>query len=132
MAFQEIITSNPKFSIVVISGFVSLLIRLVNYFVMDKEKVKSGRERQKELQNQMKEHKSNPQKMMELQKEMMSHVGENFKHSLKPMMITMIPILVVFYWIRNIFTDILPGWIWWYLVSAIVFSMIFRKVFKLP
>ena len=129
---KELIVANPKVSIVIISGLVSLFISLVNYFVMDKEKVKSGRERQKELQKEMKEHKGNPSKMMELQKEMMSHVGENFKHSLKPMMITMLPILIVFYWIRNVFAEVLSGWIWWYLVSAIVFSMVFRKVFKLP
>ena len=129
---KELIIANPKLSIIVISGLVSLFISLVNYFVMDKEKVKNSRERQKELQGQMKEHKGNPAKMMEIQKEMMSHVGENFKHSLKPMMITLIPILIVFAWIRNVFTGVLSGWIWWYLVSAIVFSMIFRKVFKLP
>ena len=129
---KELIIANPKVSIVVISGIVSLFISLVNYFVMDKDKVKNSRERQKELQKQMKEHKGNTTKMMEIQKEMMSHVGDNFKHSLKPMMITMLPILVVFYWIKNIFTDILSGWIWWYLVSAIAFSLIFRKVFKLP
>lgn len=132
MALESLIIANPKISIIVIAGFVSLFISLVNYFVMDKEKVKTGKERQKELQKQMKEHKHDTKKIMELQKEMMSHVGENFKHSLKPMLITMLPILVVFYWIKNVYADVLSGWIWWYLVSAIAFSMIFRKLFKLP
>jgi uncharacterized membrane protein (DUF106 family) len=129
---KELIIQNPKISIVVIAVLVSLFISLVNYFVMDKEKVKRSRDRQKDLQKQMKEHKSNPEKMVELQKEMFSGIGENFKHTLKPMMITMLPILVVFYWIKDVFTEILAGWFWWYLVTAIVASMVFRKLFKLP
>lgn len=132
MAITDIIQANPKISIIIISGFVSLFISLVNYFVLDKDKVKAGKEKQKKLQAEIKLHKDNPQKMMELNKEMMGHVGENFKHSFRPMLITLIPILVVFAWIRNVFTDVLSGWIWWYLVSAIIFSMVFRKVFKLP
>jgi uncharacterized membrane protein (DUF106 family) len=132
MVIEEIIMTNPKLWIVVIAGLVSLFISLVNYFVMDKEKVKKSKDRQKELQKEMKEHKHNPEKVMELQKEMFSGIGENFKHSMKPMLITMLPILVVFYWIKGAFEGVLQGWIWWYLVSAIVFSLIFRKLFKLP
>ncbi|MDP4039330.1 MAG: EMC3/TMCO1 family protein [Candidatus Pacearchaeota archaeon] len=132
MALKEFIIANPKISIIVISGLISLFISLVNYFVMDKEKVMKGKERQKELQKEIKANKDNPSKIMELQKEMMSHVGENFKHSLKPMMITMLPILVVFWWIKDIFAESFSGWFWWYLISAIVFSIIFRKIFKLP
>lgn len=129
---KEIILFNPQIGIVFLAGLISLFISSVNYFVMDKEKVRTGKERQKELQKQIKEHKDNPEKMMKLQKEMMSHMGENFKHSLKPMMITMLPILVVFYWIRDIFSEALVGWFWYYLVSALIFSMVFRKLFKLP
>ena len=129
---EEIILLNPQVGIVFLAGLISLFISSVNYFVMDKEKVRNGKERQKELQKQIKEHKENPEKMMKLQKEMMSHMGENFKHSLKPMMITMLPILVVFYWIRDVFSEALVGWFWYYLVSALIFSMIFRKLFKLP
>jgi uncharacterized membrane protein (DUF106 family) len=129
---KELVVSNPKVSIVVISLFVSLFINLVNYFVMDKEKVREMKAKQKELNAKMKEHKDDPKKVMELQKEMFSGIGDNFKHSLRPMMITMLPMLVVFYWIREVFTGTLDSWFWWYLVSAIIFSMIFRKLFKLP
>jgi len=132
MNIVEIIQANSKISIILISGLVSLFISLVNYFVLDKEKVKEGRAKQKKLQEEIKQHRDNPQKMMELNKEMMSHMGNNFKHSFRPMLITLIPILVVFAWIKNVFDGLLDGWIWWYLVSAIAFSMIFRKVFKLP
>ena len=127
-----LIQVNPKVSIIIISGLVSLFISAVNYFVMDKDKVRAMKEKQKKMKEEMKLHKGNPQKMMEINKQMMGDSMENMKHSFKPMFITLIPILVVFAWIKNVFTDVLSGWIWWYLVSAIVFSIIFRKVFKLP
>jgi uncharacterized membrane protein (DUF106 family) len=130
----ELIQTYPHGGIVVIAGFVSLFISLINYIVLDKEKVKNGRVRQKELQKQMKEHKHDTNKMMELNKEFMQHTMDNFKHSFKPMIITIIPVLVVFYWIRGIFeaTAIAGSWLWWYIGSAVVFSLVFRKLFKLP
>ena len=92
------------------------------------------KERQKALQAEMKKHKDNPQKMMDLQKEMFSHVGESFKHSMKPMLITFIPIVLFFPLIRSalITTEIAKTWFWWYLGTSIVASMAFRKLFKLP
>lgn len=134
MGIIELIQVNPRIGILIISALVSLFISLINYFVMDKEKVRKMKERQKELNAQMKEHKHNPEKIMELNKEMMSHVADNFKNSFKPMIITIIPIFVVFAWIRNIFneTAIASTWFWWYLFGAIVASIIFRKLFKLP
>ncbi len=136
---REFIQTNPRISIIIISGLVSLFISFINYILLDDEKrtkLMKGKEKQKEFRNMMKEHKGNPSKMMELQKEMMAHnmefMKENFKHSFRPMLITALPILVVFWWIKDVFPEILPGWFWWYLISAIVFSIAFRKVFKLP
>ena len=130
----ELIQAYPRWSIIVISGFVSLFISLINYFVLDKEKVREGKARQKELNKQMKESKHDPVKTMEIQKELMSHAMQNMKNSFRPMLITIIPILVIFWWIKGIFaeTTIASVWLWWYIGASIVFSIIFRKVFKLP
>jgi len=130
----EFIQASPRLSIIGISVGVSLFISIINYFVLDKDKVKAMKIRQKELQKEIKNNKDNPAKVMELQKEMMGQVGDNFKHSLKPMLITIIPILVVFGWIKGVFaeTTLAGSWFWYYLVSALVASMFFRKVFKLP
>jgi uncharacterized membrane protein (DUF106 family) len=130
----EWIQANPRIGILVISALISLFITLINYFVMDKEKMKKMKSRQKELNAQMKEHKHDQNKMVELQKEMMRHVGENFKHSFKPMLITIVPIIIVFGWVKNIFSEtaIASSWFWWYIGGAIAASMIFRKLFKLP
>lgn len=130
----EFINAQPRTSIIIISILVSFFISLINFFVLDKEKMRTSRARQKELQQEMKKYKDNPAKVMEMQKEMMSHVGDSFKHSLKPMLITLIPILLVFSWIRGVFleTTIAKTWFWYYLISAIAGSLVFRKLFKLP
>lgn len=130
---SEIIQANPRMSIIVISILVSLFITLVNFFVLDKERLRELRKKQKELNEQIKAH-TDPTKKMELSKQMMEHSMESMKHSFKPMIITLIPVLVVFTLIRGVFNDstIAHSWFWYYFVTAIVSSMVFRKLFKLP
>ena len=131
----EIIRAHPRLSIIAISAVVSLFISLINYLVLDKEKVKSMKARQKELQKEMKEHKHNQAKIMELNKELLENTMITMKNSFKPMLITIIPVLAVFWWIRGgVFeeTVIASTWLWYYIGSALVFSLIFRKIFKLP
>ena len=130
----ETIQANPRISIIIIAGLVSFFISLINYFVLDKVKVKTMKARQKEINKEIKAVKGDAVKTMELQKELMSHTMENFKHSMKPMFITMIPVLVVFWWIKGIFeeTTLASSWLWYYIIAAIAFSLVFRKVFKLP
>lgn len=133
---QELIVSYPRTSIILIAVLISFFISLVNYFVMDKEKMCEIKLRQKEMQEKIKHHQSKGEheQAMKVQTEMLSTMGETFKHSLKPMLITTIPIIVVFGLMKNAYvtTDIAGSWFWWYLGAAIVGSMAFRKLLKLP
>jgi len=131
---QSFAQSSPRLFVIIASVLVSLFVSGVNYFVLNKERMHEIKARQKALQEEMKNHKDNPQKMMELQKEMFSHMGESFKHSMKPMLITFIPIIIFFPIVRAalVTTAIAGSWFWWYLVTSLISSMIFRKLFKLP
>jgi uncharacterized membrane protein (DUF106 family) len=130
----EIIQQYPHVSIIVIAIAISFFISLVNYFVLDKEKMNEIKAKQKKLQEDMKIHKDNPQKLMELQKEMFSHMGASFKHSLKPMLITIVPLFILFPFVRTALaeTAIKSSWFWYYLVASFASSLLFRKLFKLP
>ncbi len=132
----ELIQQHPKISIIVLAAAVSLVTSIVNFFFLDKERMREIKSRQKTLQAEMKEHQKagNQDKMMELNKELMSSTGEMFKHSSKPILITFIPIIIFFGFIKSTFleTSIASTWFWWYLGGAIVSSMIFRKLFRLP
>ncbi len=124
----------PRLFVILAAVLISLFISIVNYFILDKEKMHSIKAKQKALQEEMKKHKDNPTKLMELQKEMFSHMGESMKHSLKPMLITFIPLILIFPVVRNMLIDtvIKGSWFWYYIITSLIAAMIFRKLFKLP
>lgn len=136
----EFIQQYPHISIIGFSILVALVTTIINYFMLDKEKLHSLKARQKELQEEMKKHKDNPQKVMELNKEIISQTGEMMKHSMKPIFITFIPIILLFKFLKDAYapTDLseikflFPIWVWWYILAGIVSNFIFRKLFKLP
>lgn len=130
---QNLIINNPKLSIVIISFLISLFVTVIRYFMTDKEKMREIKEKQKKLREEMKIHKNNPEKMMELNQKMINDLPEQMKQGFKPMIITLIPILLIFAWMRSVYsvTDIANSWLWWYIISSIIFSIILGKIFKL-
>ena len=130
---MEIIQSYPRISIVLISLAISFGIVLINFFVMDKDKMRELRSKQKELNVRIKVEKDQKKKM-EMSQEMMQHALESMKHSFKPMFITLIPLLLIFWFLKGVYaeTGIASNWIWYYIGAAIAGSIIFRKLFRMP
>ena len=133
MAIIELIQNNPRISIILLSFIVTIFITVVNFFMVDRKRMKEIREKQKALRQEIKKFKDNPQKMMELNKQMMEDMPEQLKHSFKPMLVTIIPLIILFKWLRATFaiTAIASTWFWWYIGASILFSMILRKLFGL-
>ena len=129
----SLVQANPKLWILIFSFFVTILITVANYYLTDRELMKNIRIKQKSLREEMKKHRDNPQKTMEINKQMMEDMPTQMKQSLKVSVITMVPLLIFFTWLRGMFatTTIASNWIWWYVLSSIGFSIILRKVFKL-
>jgi uncharacterized membrane protein (DUF106 family) len=107
---------------------VTFISTLITKFLTNQEHLKGLKQRQKELQEEMKKHKANPSKLMELQSEALKITGTMMKSSFKPLFITFIPFLILLYWIRATYDPILSSWIWWYLGASIISSLILRKV----
>ena len=91
------------------------------------------------MREEFKKHKNDPKKLAEINskmaKENLDIMKTQYKQSIKPMLITLIPFAFVFIWIRKIYEplgDILfgMGGIWSYIVLSIVFSMVLRKLLK--
>jgi uncharacterized membrane protein (DUF106 family) len=122
---------NARISILVLSFLVTLFITVITYYMTDRKRMKELKDKQKALRIEIKKYKDNPQKMMELNKQMIEDMPEQLKHSFKPMLITIIPIIIIFAWLRSTFVTILPSWFWWYIISSIIFSIGLRKVFGL-
>jgi uncharacterized membrane protein (DUF106 family) len=124
---------NARISILVLSFLVTLFITVITYYMTDRKRMKELKDKQKALRIEIKKYKDNPQKMMELNKQMIEDMPEQLKHSFKPMLITIIPIIIVFAWLRSTFalTLIAKTWFWWYIGSSIIFSIGLRKIFGL-
>jgi len=127
---QEYIVMYPRASIIIISFLITLVMTLVTKKFTDQNRMKELKEIQKACQIKIKDNKNNPEQMKDIQKQIIECSMELMKHSFKPIFITFIPILLVFWWIRSIFSVILTGWIWWYLGAAIISSIILRKALK--
>jgi uncharacterized membrane protein (DUF106 family) len=132
-SITSIIIAYPQVSIIVIALVVTLISMLVTLLLTDRNKMKEIRERQKKCQELMKQHKGDAKKTMEIQQEMLACSAEQMKSSFKPMLVTMIPFLLLFGFIRKVYagTTISGSWFWYYLVTAIVSSMIYRKILKM-
>jgi len=130
MALIDLINSNPVLGVIIISSLITLVMTLVTKFFTDQVRMKELKVIQKGHQEKIKEHKGNLDKQKEIQKEMMESSMELMKHSFKPLMITFLPLILVFWWIRGIFleTAIATTWLWWYIGSALISSIILRKI----
>jgi len=120
----------PKISIIVFSFLVTLVMTLITKKFTNQNRMKELKQIQKACQIKIKENKNDPKVMMEMQKQMMECSMELMKHSFKPLLFTLIPLLIFFWWIRGIFatTELAKNWIWYYIGSGIISSIILRKV----
>ncbi len=130
MIIVEIMGKSPKISIAVFSIIVTLISTLAQKHFTDQEHLKSLKKRQKEIQKELKKTKD-PSMMQELNAEMLQLTGAMFKKSMKPMFVTMIPLLLLFSWLRSVYVPLLGnGWIWYYIGYSVLASIILRKILK--
>lgn len=133
MTITSLIGANPKIAIIVISFLATLFITIISYFLTDKELMRRIKQKQKVLREEMKKYRDNPEKMLEINKQMMEDFPHQMKQSLKITVVTLVPMLLLFGWLRRVFvtTTISSSWIWWYILASLVFSIILRKILKM-
>lgn len=128
----ELINIYPKASLIIISILVTLIMTTVRYFVTDKELMRDIKQKQKWIREEMKKYKDNVEKMAELNQQMLEHFPAQMKQTMKLMAITFIPMIVLFGWLRKIYTPLIGGsWIWWYIGIAMVVGIVLSKILKL-
>jgi len=137
-SIKNLMIAYPAISIILFSFLVTLAMTLVTKYLTNQSRMKELKEIQKACQIKLKDNKGNPEKMAEINKEMMTCSMELMKHSFKPMLITFLPLILFFWWIRGIYSTtsltenflIFPIWLWYYLVTGIVSSIVLRKILK--
>jgi len=110
-AFGFMLNWNPLWAIALLSFIVSLLIVLIYKWMTNQTEMKQLKEQLKEYQKKMKTLKESPEKMMQVQKEAMSINMKYMGKSMKPTLITFIPILLIFGWMNAhfAFQPLMPG-----------------------
>lgn len=131
---------NVNMGMVIISGIISLFIALIQKYTVDNDMLRELKKEQKILQEEMKKYKDHPEKLLELQKKQLEFLPKTMNLTMRPLVYTAIPIILFFRWFSDYFNAINPPlkifgfftWFWAYLVFSIIFSIIFRKILKLP
>jgi uncharacterized membrane protein (DUF106 family) len=137
------LSGSPTLDIFLITLLVALFTTLINKYFSDQIKIKALRAEMKELQKTMREHikNKNPTKASAIQKDIMKKNMENIKHAMNPkiLLLTMVPLLIVFSFISKIFGDFgefftFPifgwtfGWLGTYIIFSIICSIAMKKV----
>lgn len=101
----------PFVAILIISFVITLSITLVYKYTTDQERMRHLKKKTKEYQEKMRKLRDQPEKMMKLQKEAMGFNMELMKHSFKPTLYTLIPIILIFGWLNGhmAFHNLAPG-----------------------
>ncbi len=139
LLFGWAVAISPLLGIIIISFVLSVLSTVSWKYLTDQVLLKDIRERMKGGHAKLKEHKDNPEKLKELNskmaKENIDAMKVQWKQSIKPMLVTMVPFAFAFIWIRKTYEPfgeifLSFGGIGAYIIFSIVFSMILRKVMK--
>lgn len=136
MTLIELMTTYSKISLILIGLIVTFFSTLSMKYFTNQEHLKGLKDRQKKLQKELKEcqKKNDFCKMQELNKEVMEVSMSLMKasFSVKQMLVTLVPFLILFNWLRKMYIPILGNWwIAWYLGSAMVSSSFYRKLLKM-
>lgn len=97
---RPILSLPPIISILVVSLVISLIVTFVYKLLTDQKKMKELRDNIKASQEELKRCKDNPKKMMDVQKKAMEHNMQYMVSSLKPTLITLLPIILIFGWLN--------------------------------
>ena len=137
---------HPALAVAVIAIILTAIVTLIYKLLTNQEEMRQMKEELKTLQKEIREQRKNPEKMMELQKLAMEKNMAYMKHSMWPTFITLIPLLMVFGWIRATFGSgegpnpvlwEVPligwglSWLWIYILVSIITSIVLRKIFKI-
>ena len=103
IVFAPLLELPPLLAVLSLSLIVSAVIIIVTKYMTNQDLMKKLKEELKEHQRRIKELRNEPAKAMEAQKKAMELNMNYMKHSLKPTLITFIPIILIFGWMSSTF-----------------------------
>jgi uncharacterized membrane protein (DUF106 family) len=100
----------PFWTVVFLSLVLGLLTTIAHKYMTDQKLMRNARDEMKKLQTKMRSHKDNPKKLLEVQNKMMSYNMDIMKQSFRPLLVTFIPVIIIFGWISaaTVYVPIMP------------------------
>lgn len=97
---------NPALTVLVIAFLVSLITTIANKYLVDQDKMNENQKKSRELSSKMREaqKKGDGKEIARLQAEqteMLKNQNEVMMESFKPMFVTFVPIILIFFWMRT-------------------------------
>ena len=139
--FGPVLALGNPWNIIVISFILTLIVNLAMKFFTNQHVMKSLKEETEFFKQEMKKFKNDPQKLIEIQKQSMETSMKYLKHSLPATLVTLLPLLLIFGWLRTTFPPeqtllTLPlgielGWLGSYILFSIIFSIVLRKILNI-
>ncbi len=144
--FGPIISLSSPLNILVISFILTLIVNLAMKFFTNQKVMKTLKEESEFFKEEMKKFKNDPQKLLDIQKKTMENSMKYLRHSLPATLITLLPLLLIFGWLRQAFPagEILLkfpfklpllgaglGWLGSYILFSIIFNIALRKILKI-
>ena len=114
--------TNPALTVLIIAFIVSLIITIANKYLVDQDEMNEIQERNKAFQKELRDaqKRGDGKKIAELQArqtEMMQDQSKMMTNSFKPRIVTFVPIILIFFWMRTSVISglvvILPPSVYW-------------------
>lgn len=138
---------NTMFGILVMAIIISAIITLITSKVVDQATMKKHKEKMKLYQERLRiaQKKKNVKEMKKIQSKLMKAQSYMMKNSFKPMMYSMVPIILIFGWLNSTFPRdeiivTLPfslphwgttlGWFGWYILCSFATSILIKKILR--
>ncbi len=126
---------NLTLGMLFVTMLISFLTTIVQKYATDQKTLKELRKEQKILQQEIKKYKHDPEKVLELQKKQFEFIPKTTKLSMRAILFTGIPFILLFRWFWDFFNSLgnpkffgIFSWFWFYLIFTMIFTSIFRKV----
>jgi uncharacterized membrane protein (DUF106 family) len=134
---NPVMSVGAPYNLILMAFILTAGITLVYKFATDQKLMKELKADMKGMQKKMKALREHPEQMMALQKKAMEKNLKYMMQSLRPTLITFVPIIFIFGWLKLYYEtignpDVLFGlsWFWSYFIITIIFSIVLRKLLK--
>lgn len=101
--FGWLLNIPPILAILFLALVLGLISTLLQKYLTDQAKMKRLKDDTKKYQEQMKKLRGEPEKLMKVQQKVIPIQMELMKESFKPLLVSLIPFLLIFFWLSNHF-----------------------------